>query len=201
MLRETVKSVRVNRDDRAGRDVVQAHLEVRRVGDGREVAVQALLARLRVIRRNHQKRVRARLGRGRGEFDGRCGVIGARAGDQLDGIAELRAHGAQQLQLLVGGRRRGFAGGAGENERIAAVVGQMPGQTHACIDVQGAVRVKRGHHGDGDGAEGIDASVRSESSGHCCKATCSMSRSRVSPRLILQMRTGSTRRRNRRGGG
>ena len=74
---------------------------------------------------------------------------------QTQGLDKTARLAQQDLQLL--GRQRSAK--QITLHLVATVVGQVTGQSHACIDVQGAISVKRCHHGDGDGAEGIDAFI------------------------------------------
>ena len=84
--------------------------------------VEALLRGLIVEGADHQAQLDAQVFRRLGQGDGLLGGGAARAGDDrlaARGGLESRLH---QLDALVKGQQRGFARGAGDDQRIAQIV-------------------------------------------------------------------------------
>ena len=96
--------------DRATGHVVEQERQVDLFGDRTEVAIEAFLRRLVVIRNDRERAVRAGFLRVRGERDGLGRGVGARSGDDRNAPARFvhRRLDEQAMLLDVDGRR--FAG-------------------------------------------------------------------------------------------
>src|SRR5215212_9547062 len=127
-------------------DVVEHAGQAGGSGDGREVGDQPRLGRLAVVGRDQQERPGPGLLGQLGELDRLGGGVGRGAGHDPVAAGDLDDR-ATHAELLVGGQRRRFAGGAGHDQGVGAVVEQVAGQALGTGDVQVAVRAERGGHG------------------------------------------------------
>ena len=140
-------------------DVVDQHRQVGGRGDRPEVGVEAGLRGPAVVRRDGQDPGRPGVGRHAAELDGVGGVVGAGPGDHRDG--DRLGDRPPQVPLLVVGQHRRLAGGAGDDEAVVAVLDEPAGEGGGAVEVQGAVRRERCHHGGQHGAETAGAGHQS----------------------------------------
>lgn len=148
MLGELDQRVVLDRHPRAPGDVVEHGGQAGRVGDGREVADEALLRGLVVVRRHHEQAVRAGgLGLPR-EFQGVLRVVGSGTGDDHGAVADRLDDRAQKLALLFVARRRRLAGRPVDDQAVVApLVDQVGREARGAVVVDAAVGQERGDHG------------------------------------------------------
>ncbi len=135
----------------ANRDVVDDDGEVRRGGERPEVGLDAGLRRTDVVRRHDEHGVHAGTLRLRREARGMRGVVGAAAGDERD--VDRLAHGAPHRDLLFVGEHARLAGGAGEHQRIVALLHQPGRERGAAGEIDRAVVGEGRDHGGDDPPE------------------------------------------------
>ena len=157
-------------DGGAGRDVVDDDGQVRVLGGhGRVPLEQALLGRPRVVRRDHQRRVRAKTRRRRGELErlvepGRTGA-GQERHPVRDHVGRLGHRGDPLLRRL----RARLAGRAAQRDAVRAAVQLPADQAAQALGVELPVPGERGDHGGDGSAQG--RRVAAESHGACSPLT------------------------------
>ena len=142
---------------RAAGHVVQDHRQVDRLGDLAEVAVQAFLRRLVVVRHDRQAGGGAGFLRRLGELDRFGRRVAAGAGDDRDAPARVLHGDADQLLVLVEVDGRRFAGRADDDDAVRALGGVPVDEIPEAREVERAVLA----HGsdDGDQAAGDHADL------------------------------------------
>src|SRR3954469_10799821 len=147
MLGGPDEGLHLDRDHGPRRDVVEHHRQGAAVGHGREVAEQAGLRRLVVVRRHDHEAVRTEaLGVAR-LFDGVRGVVGAHPGDDGGAIADGVQDHLEHRPLLGVAQRGRFTCRPGDHQAVVgAPVDQVGGQLLRAGQVDGAVLRQRGDH-------------------------------------------------------
>lgn len=103
-----------------------------------------------------------------------CGDVVAGAGDDLRPLADDTADDADEFDLLVVGRRRRFAGGAGDDEHVVAELDEVVRHLLHGRIVDAAVALEWSHHCSADGTERVNGS-------RCCLVTENRHRTRIAP--------------------
>ena len=127
----------------AAGDVVEDAGHVHLVEDGGEVAVDALLVGLVVVRRDEQQAVHALLDEAGGLALGLEGGVGARAADDGDAAGHALHDAARDGEVLLVGHRGGLAGGAEHEDAVGAVIKMEIDEALEGLKVDGAVLAKR----------------------------------------------------------
>ena len=102
-------------DAAAARDRIKNDRSIRRLGDGAEVAEQALGAGFVVVGRDDEHGVGTGFMGKFGEFDRFVGRVGAGAGDHGHATGGSRDYGANDVEVLLVGKRGRFSSGTNRN--------------------------------------------------------------------------------------
>ena len=83
------------------------------------------------------------------------GVVGGGAGQDLGAVPHGLDDRGEHGDVFLIAKRRGFPGGAGDDQAVAAVIDKLDGQLRCRIEVDLPVFLEGSHHGGEHRSEGV----------------------------------------------